>query len=267
MTNLPKTTINEFFKKQRKNPINKICPDCKNNSTVWINLSFSTFICSNCAGKHRNLGVNISKLKSTIHDMWTVNDLKRVFVGGNEKALKNLDFDREFEDRYKRGISYRSKIDAWADECSEEALFESGEENSSVLEGEVEIEEREVEKIGKIMEDYESEEEKCKKEEKKEVIFSRKYKVKTNEYSFMAGDDRKYTVNENERQRMGLLQNNVEVKNENAESKYCYKNVRTMGKKNYEEKTDITKNVKKIVVNAAESSKKVINNIMSKFKK
>ncbi|KAE8629348.1 hypothetical protein XENTR_v10000451 [Xenopus tropicalis] len=70
------------------NESNRSCADCRAPSPDWASISLGVVICKNCAGQHRALGSNISKVHSLILDttIWS-NELVELFiVVGNEKV-------------------------------------------------------------------------------------------------------------------------------------------------------------------------------------
>ncbi|XP_073808262.1 arf-GAP with Rho-GAP domain, ANK repeat and PH domain-containing protein 1 [Danio rerio] len=69
---------------------NRICADCSSSMPEWASVNLCVLLCEKCAGAHRNLGQNISKVRSLKLDerVWT-DDLIRVFLMlGNGKANK-----------------------------------------------------------------------------------------------------------------------------------------------------------------------------------
>lgn len=83
-----KAVANKFFKYVRMQSNNKRCADCSSPSPIWASVTFGVFVCTECAAKHRELGVGISKVKSTILDTWSLGELRRVYVSGNGAAAK-----------------------------------------------------------------------------------------------------------------------------------------------------------------------------------
>ncbi|KAM0671335.1 GTPase-activating protein [Ordospora colligata] len=83
-----KLIANTFFKHVRAQSNNKRCADCDKPSPIWIAVTYGFFICTECAAKHRELGVEISKVKSMILDGWKLSELRRVYVSGNANASK-----------------------------------------------------------------------------------------------------------------------------------------------------------------------------------
>lgn len=83
-----KSLANKFFKHIRMQSNNKRCADCGNPSPIWATTTYGFFICTACAAKHRELGVNTTKVKSTILDTWKLSELRRMYVSGNANAPK-----------------------------------------------------------------------------------------------------------------------------------------------------------------------------------
>ena len=62
---------------------NSTCVDCASKNPEWAALSYGALICVNCAGYHRSLGVNVSKVRSMTMDHWSYPDIIKMFEGGN----------------------------------------------------------------------------------------------------------------------------------------------------------------------------------------
>ena len=76
----------------RQNECNVICADCEEPEPTWASVNRGVFICTQCAGVHRSLGVNISFVLSCSLDDWTheqVDDMEKL---GNERVNKTLEF-------------------------------------------------------------------------------------------------------------------------------------------------------------------------------
>ncbi|CAN4118315.1 unnamed protein product [Withania somnifera] len=71
-------------------PDNKICVDCSQTNPQWASVSYGVFMCLECSGKHRGLGVHISFVRSVTMDSWSEIQLRKMELGGNEHFNKFL---------------------------------------------------------------------------------------------------------------------------------------------------------------------------------
>ena len=79
----------EKFKELMRIPENKKCFDCNNIPCQWASINNGIFLCSNCSGFHRGLGVENSYIRSILWDNWTEEQIEYMIKGGN-KQLKDL---------------------------------------------------------------------------------------------------------------------------------------------------------------------------------
>ena len=112
--------FNELLKK----PENKYCADCKKTTPTWASVNLGVFVCINCSGCHREIGVHITKIRSTNLDVWPKDILNNFKLINNQIAnkyweckLKNFDFKKIQNDKYKLVEFIRNKYEykKWVD--------------------------------------------------------------------------------------------------------------------------------------------------------
>ncbi|EDQ89548.1 uncharacterized protein MONBRDRAFT_37009 [Monosiga brevicollis MX1] len=81
-------TTRQTLHEYKHAPGNQTCADCGVADTSWASTTLGIFICVDCSGIHRSLGVQISKVKSLKLDQWASDEAKQMAVGNlqsNEK--------------------------------------------------------------------------------------------------------------------------------------------------------------------------------------
>lgn len=107
MMNQKSRVTKELHEKHRKIlegllklPENRECADCKTKGPRWASVNIGIFICMQCSGVHRSLGVHISKVRSATLDTWLPEQIAFMQNMGNNKS--NSFWEAELPPRYDR---------------------------------------------------------------------------------------------------------------------------------------------------------------------